>query len=118
VIFGAHLISFSPDADADREFVRDVLGFDSQDGGGGGLIFALPPVELAFHPGAPETPSELFLMCDDLAVEMAALDAKGVVCTPVGEQSWGTWTKISLPSGGEIGLYEPKHPSPITKLRS
>ena len=114
VVFGAHLVVYSNDADADRAFLAEVLGFASVDAGGGWLIFALPPAEAAVHPAA--TPgAELFLMCDDLAKEMAALAGRGAVCSEVEEARWGSVTKIRLPGGGEIGLYQPKHPTAIQR---
>ena len=112
MIFGAHLVVFSTDAEADRAFLADVLGFDSVDAGGGWLIFALPPAEAALHP-AEAPAAELYLMCDDLATEMRALAERGVELSEVEEARWGTITKIRLPSGGEIGLYQPKHPTAI-----
>ena len=108
VIYGSHVIVFSSDPDADRAFLTDVLEFEHVDAGGGWLIFGLPPAELAVHPA--EGPSaELYLMCDDLAEEMRRLEALGVRCSAVEEARWGSVTKIGLPGGGEIGLYEPKH---------
>jgi len=110
VIFGAHVIVYSNDADADRAFFRDVLGFSSVDAGHGWLIFALPPAEVAVHPAEGNLGHELFLLCDDLQAEIAALGAKGVPCSAVAEARWGSVTKIRLPGGGEVGLYQPKHP--------
>jgi hypothetical protein len=113
MIFGAHVILNSTDSDADRAFLRDVLGFSSVDAGGGWLIFALPPAEAAIHPGdAPST--DLYLMCDDLASEMRTLEGKGIVFTPVDEARWGSVTHFTLPGGGTVGLYQPRHASPIT----
>jgi hypothetical protein len=114
MIFGAHLVLYSADAEADRAFLADVLGFDSVDAGGGWLIFALPPAEAAVHP-ADVPATELFLMCDDLEAEMRALAERGVVCSVVDEPRWGSVTKIRLPGGGEIGLYQPKHPTAIER---
>jgi hypothetical protein len=114
MIFGAHLVVFSTDADADRAFLSDVLGFDSVDAGGGWLIFALPPAEAALHP-AEAPAAELYLMCDDLAAEMRSLAERGVELSDVEEARWGTITKIRLPSGGEIGLYQPRHPTAIER---
>jgi hypothetical protein len=108
VIFGAHIIIFSTDADADRAFLSDVLGLEHVDAGGGWLIFAAPPAEVAVHP-AEASGSELYLMCDDLVTEMRTLAAKGVDCSEVEEARWGSVTKIRLPGGGEIGLYQPRH---------
>lgn len=116
MILGAHVIIYSKDAEADRAFFRDVLGFASVDAGHGWLIFALPPAEGAFHPADASTESdqhELYLMCDDLKTEMASLEAKGVQCSEVQEARWGSITRITLPSGGRLGLYQPKHPTAL-----
>jgi catechol 2,3-dioxygenase-like lactoylglutathione lyase family enzyme len=110
VIFGAHVILFSHDAEADRAFLADVLGFPSVDAGGGWLIFALPPAEAAVHPSEDAPSCDLYFMCDDLAAEIAALTGKGVTCSPVEEPRWGRVTRIRLPGGGEVGLYQPSHP--------
>jgi hypothetical protein len=121
VVFGAHVVVFSNDADADRAFLAEVLGFTSIDAGGGWLIFALPPAEAAVHPAeaavhpAAAPGAELYLMCDDLLAEMAALADRGVVCSGVEEARWGSVTKIRLPGGGELGLYQPKHPTAIQR---
>jgi len=112
VISGAHVILYSKDADADRAFFRDVLGFASVDAGHGWLIFALPPAEAAFHPGT-DSSHELYFMCDDLNAEIQALTEKGVVCSEAQEVRWGSITKVRLPSGGEVGLYEAKHPTAL-----
>jgi catechol 2,3-dioxygenase-like lactoylglutathione lyase family enzyme len=113
MIFGAHVIVYSRDAAADRGFFRDVLGYPSVDAGHGWLIFALPPAELAVHPTDVDASDELYLMCDDLAAEIQVLEGKGVRCSAVEEARWGSVTKIALPGGGTVGLYQPKHPSPI-----
>ena len=110
MIYGAHVIVYSKDAAADRAFFRDILGFASVDAGHDWLIFALPPAEAAFHPSEANDCHELYLMCDDLKAEMAALKNKGVACSDVQEARWGSITKISLPGGGHVGLYQPKHP--------
>jgi hypothetical protein len=109
MIFGAHVIVYSKDAEADRAFLRDVLGFSSVDAGHGWLIFALPPAEVAVHPAEENDRHELYLMCDDLQAEILALAAKGIACSEVQEQRWGSITKIELPGGGQVGLYQPKH---------
>lgn len=113
MIFGAHVIMYSKDADADRGFFADILGLPSVDAGHGWLIFALPPAELAVHP-AHDPAHELYLMCDDLGAEMQTLEAKGVPCSEVEEARWGSATKVPLPGGGEVGLYQPRHPSPLS----
>jgi catechol 2,3-dioxygenase-like lactoylglutathione lyase family enzyme len=117
MIFGAHVIVYSNDASADRAFFADVLGYPSVDAGHGWLIFALPPAELAVHPAEGDGGHELYLMCDDLGAEMAALEEKGVRCADVEEARWGSVTKIQLPGGGQVGLYQPKHPTALA-LRS
>jgi catechol 2,3-dioxygenase-like lactoylglutathione lyase family enzyme len=109
MIFGAHVIVYSEDAAADRVFFRDVLGFPHVDAGHDWLIFALPPAEVAIHPAA-NVGHELYFMCDDLQAEIAALGGKGVQCSEVEEARWGSVAKIRLPGGGEVGLYQPKHP--------
>ena len=114
MISGAHVIVYSTNADADRTFFRDVLGFKSVDAGHGWLIFALPPGEAAIHPSDVNGPHELYLMCDDLKAEVALLTKKGVHSTRAQEERWGSITKIRLPGGGEIGLYQPKHPTALS----
>jgi catechol 2,3-dioxygenase-like lactoylglutathione lyase family enzyme len=108
MIYGSHVILFSRDADADRAFLADVLGFDHVDAGGGWLIFGFPPAEGAVHP-ADQSGAELYFMCDDLPAEMQRLVAKGVQFSEVEEARWGSVTKIRLPGGGEVGLYQPRH---------
>jgi catechol 2,3-dioxygenase-like lactoylglutathione lyase family enzyme len=113
MIVGAHIVVYSKNAEADRAFFRDVLGFKSVDAGHGWLIFALPPAEAAFHPADASHADELYFMCDDLKAEIAALAKKGVQCSSVQEQRWGSITKMPLPGGGQIGLYQPKHPNAL-----
>jgi len=110
MIFGAHVIVYSEDAEADRAFLLDVLGFSSVDAGHGWLIFALPPAEVAVHPADENNRHELYLMCDDLQAEIAALGSKGIACSQVENERWGSITRIRLPGGGQVGLYQPKHP--------
>lgn len=110
-ITGIHAILYSRDAEADRAWLAEVLGLESVDAGGGWLIFALPPAELAAHPASGEGGAvELYLMCDDLDATMRELSEKGA--DPVTNERWGRVTKIALPSGALLGLYEPSHPSP------
>jgi catechol 2,3-dioxygenase-like lactoylglutathione lyase family enzyme len=115
MITGLHCILYSPDAEKVRAFLRDVLGLKSVDAGHGWLIFAAPPAELAAHPTeANEKPHhELYLMCDDLLATMKELSEKGVQCGAVTEARWGSITSIHLPGGGELGLYQPKHPTAL-----
>ena len=114
MISGAHIIVNTKDAEADRVFFRDVLGFKSVDAGHGWLIFALPRGEAAFHPSNENGPHELYFLCDALKTEMALLANKGVKCSEVEETRWGSITKMRLPGGGEIGLYQPKHPTALS----
>jgi catechol 2,3-dioxygenase-like lactoylglutathione lyase family enzyme len=116
MIAGAHTIVYADDADAARAFIRDVLGLSAVDAGGGWLIFALPPGELAFHPGSSGT-HELFLMCDDIERTVAELTQKGVEFTaPVTDEGFGLMTRFRIPGAGEIGLYEPRHASPLAEF--
>lgn len=115
MIFGAHVIVYSKDGEADRQFLRDVLGFSSVDAGHGWLIFALPPAEIAVHPAEENGKHELYLMCEDLQAEIAVLASKGVQCSAVHNERWGSITMIGLPGGGEVGLYQPRHPVAIKR---
>ena len=101
------------DAEADRTFFRDVLEITSVDVGHGWLIFALPPAEVAVHPAEGNDRHELYFMCDNLQAEIAALAAKGIVCSDVQEERWGLIATLPLPGGGEVGLYQPKHPTAL-----
>jgi predicted enzyme related to lactoylglutathione lyase len=113
MISGVHAIVFAPAADEVRDFFRDILGLPNVDAGGGWLIFALPPAEVAVHPA--ERPSqEIYLMCDDLDATIASLAEKGVgLARPITDQRWGRVTAIALAGGTELGLYQPTHPRPI-----
>jgi glyoxalase/bleomycin resistance protein/dioxygenase superfamily protein len=114
MITGVHAVIFTEDADALRAFLADVLDLPSVDAGGGWPIFALPPAELAAHPAAQAGRHELYLMCDDVHATVADLQAKGIATTrSVADEGWGLVTAIALPGGGELGLYEPRHPSPL-----
>ena len=113
MIFGAHMLIYSDDASADRLFFRDILGFASVDAGQGWLIFALPPAELAVHPAEEDDGHEIYFMCDDLKTEISALEAKGIRCSDVQEARWGLITKLRLPGGGSVGLYQPNHPTAL-----
>jgi|SRR5215472_10050752 len=113
MINGVHAVVFSPAADKVRAFFADVLGMASADAGGGWLIFALPPAELAVHPADGETRHELYLMCDDITATLAELTAKGVeVAREVSDERWGLLAAIRLPDGSELPIYQPRHASP------
>jgi len=114
VITGVHAVVFSPQAEQVRAFFRDVLGLSSVDAGGGWLIFALPPAELAVHPADGNTRHELYLMCDDINATLAELRGKGVdVAKDVTDQGWGLLAAIRLPDGSELPVYQPRHPSAL-----
>lgn len=111
MITGAHVILYSTDAEADRAFIRDVLGFRGVDAGGGWLIFKLPPAEVAVHPAEGPTKHEFYLLCDAIEATLADLAAKGVtISDPLREASWGVLAAIKLPSGTDLLLYQPRHP--------
>jgi hypothetical protein len=112
VINGAHAILYSADADATRAALREVLETRSVDAGGGWLIFALPPAEVAVHPAEAGGAVELYLMCEDVEATLRALRDKGIQATrPVSDEGWGLLTAIALPGGVELGLYQPRHPT-------
>jgi hypothetical protein len=124
MITGTHILFNSESPEADRGFLRDILEFKSVDAGGGWLIFALPPAEAAVHPvdgksgqqvhgGRSWLGAEVYLMCDDLEAEMKRLKEKKISCSPVETARWGSKTTFRLPSGGELGLYQPRHPTAI-----
>ncbi len=114
MITGIHAIVFSLGAEKVRAFFADVLGLSSVDAGGGWLVFALPPAELAVHPADGDGRHELYLMCDDIHATLADLQAKGVeVARGVSDQGWGLLAAIRLPDGGELPIYEPRHRSPL-----
>jgi hypothetical protein len=112
MLSGAHSIIYSKNADADREFLRDVLGLPNVDVGGGWLIFGLPPAELAVHPSSESDRHELYLICDDVEAFVNAMKSHGIDCTPVKDQGWGLLTQIKLPGGGTLGVYQPRHARP------
>ena len=114
MVIGSHVIFYARDADRVRSFVKDVLQLSSVDAGHGWLIFALPPAEFAVHPIEGTPHCELYLMCDDIQATTKDLQAKGVEFVhPVKEERWGLVSAIKLPGGGEIGLYEPRHPTAL-----
>jgi catechol 2,3-dioxygenase-like lactoylglutathione lyase family enzyme len=109
---GAHIILYSTDAEADRVFIRDILGFPGVDAGDSWLIFKLPPTEIAVHPTDGLGKHELYLMCDEIDKTLAELTAKGVTIShPLRDMSWGLWATIKLPSGADLSLYQPRHPT-------
>ena len=115
MINGAHVVIYSKDPEADRVFFRDVLGLASVDAGHGWLIFALPPVEAAFHDSEKNDRHELYFTCDDVTATLKDLKSKNVTVSDVSEQGWGMLATFALPGGGKIGMYQPKHPSPLRR---
>jgi catechol 2,3-dioxygenase-like lactoylglutathione lyase family enzyme len=111
-IVGAHAILYSKDPDADRAFLRDVLGLPNVDVGDGWLVFALPPSEVAVHPSEKNDVYELYLMVKDVGALVAAMEKRGVACTAPRDLGWGVLTQLPLPGGGRLGVYEPRHPRP------
>jgi hypothetical protein len=112
MLTGAHAIIYSVNAEADRAFFRDVLELKSADAGGGWPIFALPPAEVAVHPAEQNGPHELYLMCADVAACVSRMKQHGVACSAVEDQGWGLLTQVTLPGGGKLGVYQPRHARP------
>ena len=118
MINGAHLIIYSKQAEKLRAFFREVLQFPNVDAGGGWLIFALPPAEIAFHPTSKRTFHELYFMCDDIKAIVASLKKMGVKFNGrITDQGWGLLASMKLPDGSEMGLYQPRHASPLKRRR-
>jgi hypothetical protein len=112
MIVGSHVIVYSRDAEADRALFRDVLNFTHVDAGGGWLIFGLPPSEVAFHPTDDEPGHEFYLMCEDVQAFTRAMESRALSCAPVREERWGLVTELTLPGGGKLGVYQPRHARP------
>jgi hypothetical protein len=112
MLTGAHVILYSKDAEKDRDFLRDVLQLPHVDAGHGWLIFKLPPSEVAVHPAEESEAHELYFLCDDVQAFVTSLKQKRVACSPIEEQRWGSLTHLTLPGGGKLGVYQPKHPRP------
>ncbi len=110
MIIGAHAMMFTTDADADRVFLRDVIGLKAVDAGEGWLIFALPPSEMGVHPHDKNDVYHLYFMTDDVEAEIANLRAKGAACDAIEDRDWGLVSAVSMPSGGKLALYQPRHP--------
>lgn len=112
MITAAHSIIYSTDADADRAFLREVFDFPAVDVGGGWLIFGLPPSELAVHPSVKNDVHEFYLLCDDIEAVVTQLQEHDVPCSDVEEAPWGSLVKVTLPGGGLLPVYQPKHERP------
>lgn len=112
MINGSHLIIYSKDPESDRVFLRDILGLPNVDAGDGWLIFGLPPSEIAMHPSEKNDIHELYLMCSDIKKFVTRLREQQIVCEPIKDQGWGLLTHLTLPGGGKLGIYEPRHARP------
>jgi len=112
MIVGAHAIIYSKNPDADRAFLKDILGMPHVDVGDGWLIFGLPPSEVAVHPSERNDVHELYLMCEDAEAFASAMRERHLACTKVQNQGWGLLTKLTLPGGGKLGVYQPRHARP------
>ncbi len=114
MIIGAHSVIHSTSPDADRAFLRDTLKLPNVDVGGGWLIFGLPPAELAVHPSEKNDVHEFYLMCDDVAAFTVELKQRGIAVSPVHDEGWGLLMQLTLPGGGRLGVYQPRHARPET----
>lgn len=112
MLIGAHAIIYSKDPEADRQFFRSVLELTNVDVGHGWLIFGLPPAELAVHPSEKNDVHELYLMCDSVEDFIAEMNTHQITCEPVHNAGWGLLTRILLPGGGKLGVYQPQHARP------
>src|SRR5215831_15070437 len=112
MLIGAHAIIYSKNAEANRAFLQDVLRLPNVDVGGGWLIFGLPPAEIAVHPSESNNVHELYFMCGDIRAFVDRLTMLGIECSAVEEQRWGSLTRLKLPGGGQIGVYQPRHARP------
>jgi hypothetical protein len=112
MLIGSHSIIYSKNPEADRAFLRDVLELTHVDVGQGWLIFGLPPSEVAVHPGEKNNVHEFYLMCDDVEAFIAEMKKNKIACGPVHNQGWGMLTEVTLPGGGKLGVYQPRHGRP------
>jgi hypothetical protein len=115
MIRGAHIILYSTAPEADRAFFRDVLRYPFADAGHGWLIFALPPAEIAVHPSSENGSHELYFMCDDVREFITEISKHGIACSAIAEERWGSITRMTLPGGSTVGVYQPKHASPLNQ---
>jgi hypothetical protein len=118
MITGAHSIIYSTDSKADRDFFKKILKFPNVDIGQGWLIFGLPPSEIAVHPAAENGLQEFYLMCDDINLFVKEMSKHKIICSAIENQSWGLLTYLTLPGGGKLGVYEPKHLRPVNHKKS
>ena len=112
MIIGAHSVIYSTSPEADRAFLRDTLKLPNVDVGGGWLIFGLPPAEIAVHPSERNNVQELYLMCDDVEAFTLEMKRRGIAVSPAQDEGWGILTQLTLPGGGKLGVYQPRHARP------
>lgn len=112
MIIGAHSIIYSTHPEADRAFLRDVLELSHVNVGDGWLIFGLPPAEVAIHPSDTNNVHEFYLMCGDIEALITKLKQLNIDCEPVQDPRWGLLTYVTLPGGGKLGVYQPRHARP------
>jgi hypothetical protein len=112
MINGAHSIIYSKKPEADRAFFRDVLKLSHVDVGEGWLIFGLPPAEVAVHPSKQNDVHEFYLMCDDVTAFIAEMKNRKIACSAIRDEGWGLLTQLTLPGGGKLSVYQPRHARP------
>src|SRR3954463_5693103 len=112
MIIGAHSIIYSTNPEADRAFLRDVLQLPNVDVGGGWLIFGLPPAEVAVHPSGKNDVHEFYLMCDNVETLSTEMKERQVACSEIKNEGWGMLVHVTLPGGGKLGIYQPRHARP------
>src|ERR1700683_2420274 len=120
MINAVHTLVYADDPEAARSFFRDVLDWPYIDAHGGWLIFGTGPSELGVHPTSGDrdgeawstaTHHEITLMCDDITLTMAELEAKGAEFSGgVQEAGFGLTAMLKVPGAGEMMLYQPRHP--------
>jgi hypothetical protein len=117
MIVGAHSVIYSTKPEADRGFLRDILKLTHVDVGGGWLIFGLPPAEVAVHSSDRNDVHEFYLMCQDIQAFVSAMAMQNIACEPIQNQGWGLLTRLTLPGGGKLGVYQPRHarPTPMSE---
>ena len=112
MITGIHLVIYSKDTEADKAFFRDILKLTNVDVGRGWLSFGLPPSELAVHPSSENDRHEIYLMCDDIKTLVRQMSKQKIVCSEIQNQGWGQLIQLTLPGGGKLGVYQPRHARP------
>jgi len=112
MIIGAHIMLHSTNDKADMAFLSDVLKLQSINAGGGYMIYAVPPAEMSIHGSESNDIHRLYLMCQDIAAFTGEMTKHGIAFSTPVRQSWGTATEITLPGGGRLGVYQPRHERP------